>query len=247
MARADDTPSTSDTHTSFNNRNSGRDKSSDAPLCEPVSAAANPAKYQSKSGGPKAPKQRQWHRRPGQKIDDLLLKRHQRHAPLSRLINQSEQRKSLTQAVCSLLPDPLANSVTVANYRPPVLVLRVGNASLATRLRYKLPELTTKLRNLADFQDLNKINLRVVQTRAPQPVEKPPRYLPAAATKSLTELANALADQPDYRELLGSILRLSEHTQKSVFEPSEAREAHETHKTHKTLTNRSNPPSDHSS
>jgi len=103
-----------------------------------------------------------------------LLKRHQRYAPLSRLIEQSERRKSLTQAVRSLLPDSLAEAVSVANYRPPVLVLRVGNASLATRLRYKLPELTTKLHNLADFQDLSKINLRVVQTGAQKSLEKVP-------------------------------------------------------------------------
>ena len=147
------------------------------------------------------------------KIDDLLLKRHQRYAPLSRLIDQREQRKSLTQAVRSLLPDPLASAVSVANYRPPVLVLRVGNASLATRLRYKLPELTTKLHNLADFQGLTKINLRVVQTSTAKPVEKPRRKLTADAAKSLKQLANSLAEQPNYRDLLKSILRLSEHTQ----------------------------------
>jgi len=183
------------------------------PLNEPVNKGIEADAGQSKSGGPKSPKQRQWHRRPGKKIDDLLLKRHQRYAPLSRLIEQSERRKSLTQAVRSLLPDSLAEAVSVANYRPPVLVLRVGNASLATRLRYKLPELTTKLHNLADFQDLSKINLRVVQTSAPQTAVKPLRRLPAGAAKSLTQLANSLAEQSDYRELLNSILRLSEHTQ----------------------------------
>lgn len=178
---------------------------------------------ESKSGGPTSPKQRQWHRRPGKKIDDLLLKRHQRYAPLSRLIDLSEQRKSLTQAVRSLLPESLAAAVSVANYRPPVLVLRVSNASLATRLRYKLPELTTKLHNLADFQDLTKINLRVVQTGAQESVEKPRRYIPDAAANSLTQLANSLAEQPDYRELLNTILRLSEHTQESGKESDGAR------------------------
>jgi len=182
----------------------------------PLSESLGADTGESKSGGPNTPKQRQWHRRPGQKIDDLLLKRHQRYAPLSRLIDQSEKRKSLTQAVCSLLPDNLANAVSVANFRPPTLVLRVSNASLATRLRYKLPDLTTKLRNLADFQELSKINLRVVQSRASKIVERPPRYLPAAANKSLTELANSLAEHPDYHELESSILRLSEHTQESV-------------------------------
>ena len=186
----------------------------DTPAKDTRQAAAS----QSKSGGPKAPKQRQWHRRPGKKIDDLLLKRHQRYAPLSRLIDLSEQRKSLTEVVRSLLPESLASAVSVANYRPPVLVLRVGNASLATRLRYKLPELTTKLRNIADFQGLTKINLRVVQSGAQKSFEKPRRYIPNAAAKSLTQLANSLAEQPDYRELLNSILRLSEHTQESVIE-----------------------------
>jgi len=136
---------TSTEDTTFTASSNPNDPSSlDRPLSEPVVKELGTA-AKSISGGPKAPKQRQWHRRPGKKIDDLLLKRHQRYAPLSRLIDQSEQRKSLTQAVRSLLPDPLASAVSVANYRPPVLVLRVGNASLATRLRYKLPELTTKL------------------------------------------------------------------------------------------------------
>ena len=155
---------------------------------------------------------RLWHRRPGQKIDDLLFKRHQRHAPLSRLINQSEQRTSLTLAVRSLLPGPLADAVSVANYRPPVLVLRVGNASFANRLRYQLPSLTTKLQNLADFQDLRKINLRVVQTAEPTIVEHPPRFLPPAAANSLRNLAKTLELEPDYLQLQQSILRLSKHT-----------------------------------
>jgi|GEM_PF-5648941 len=148
---------------------------------------------ESKSGGPTSPKQRQWHRRPGKKIDDLLLKRHQRYAPLSRLIDLSEQRKSLTQAVRSLLPESLAAAVSVA------------------------------LHNLADFQDLTKINLRVVQTGAQESVEKPRRYIPDAAANSLTQLANSLAEQPDYRELLNTILRLSEHTQESGKESDGAR------------------------
>ncbi len=164
-----------------------------------------------------APK-RVWHRRPGQKIDDLLLKRHLRYAPLSRLINQSDQRESLTQAVRALLPDQLALAVSVVNYRSPILVLRVSNASLATRLRYELSTLTTKLRNLADFDGLNKINLRVVQTVRPAKTQKQPRYLPEAAVKSLTELAKTLGEQPDYLELQQIILRLSEHKAPSATE-----------------------------
>lgn len=170
-----------------------------------------------------APKSRQegqpkrhWHRRPGLKIDDLLLKRHQhsahQFAPLARLISQSNQRESLTQAVQALLPDDLRDTVEVVNYRAPSLVLRVGNASLATRLRYSLPDLTTKLRNLADFQGLTKINLRVVQTFVPVEPEKEPRYLPAKAAKSLAEFAELLQDQSDYHQLGETILRLSEHT-----------------------------------
>ena len=158
----------------------------------------------------KAPK-RHWHRRPGQKIDDLLLKRHLRYAPLTLLLNQSEQRKSLTQTVRALLPEALIGAVSVVNYRPPTLILRVSNASLATRLRYQLPTLTNKLRNLADFDGLSKINLRVVQTIPPKAQEKATRYLPPAAATSLDEFARTLEEQPDYLELQKTILRLSKH------------------------------------
>lgn len=160
--------------------------------------------------------ERQWHRRPGQKIDDLLLKRHQhssqRYTPLARLIQQSDQRNSLTQAVRALLPEDLRATVEVVNFRAPSLVLRCGNASIATRLRYSLPNLTNKLLNLADFQGLNKINLRVVQTAAPAEPAGEPRHLPTQAAKSLAKFAQALQEQPDYQQLGATIMRLSEHT-----------------------------------
>ena len=172
--------------------------------------------------------QRHWHRRPGLKIDDLLLKRHQhssqRYTPLARLISQSDQRHSLTQAVRALLPETLRDTVEVVNFRAPSLVLRVGNASLATRLRYFLPDLTTYLLNLADFQGLKKINLRVVQTRTPATPERPSRNLPAQAARSLAEFADELLQRPDYRQLGATIMRLSEHTAAPTGDPDSARD-----------------------
>jgi len=110
------------------------------------------------------------------------------------------------------LPEALRDTVEVVNFRAPSLVLRVGNASLATRLRYLLPELTTKLLNLADFQDLNTINLRVVQTATPATPGRPPRNLPAHTAKSLAEFAGELLQRPDYHQLGTTFMRLSEHT-----------------------------------
>lgn len=185
---------------------------------QPVSATPSFGRngHDGHKGAPKDPPKRLWHRRPGQKIDDLLLKRHQhssqRYAPLARLIRQSDQRESLTLAVRALLPDHLAEAVEVVNFRAPSLVLRISNASLATRLRYSLPELTTKLRNLADFHGLTKINVRVVQTSTPSVPESQPRVLPVETAEALANFAKLLQEQSEYRELSETILRLSEHT-----------------------------------
>ena len=180
-------------------------------IAEPSSAKPSNTRETSTEHS-QAPDKRRWHRRPGQKIDDLLLKRQFAHAPLARLIHHSDLVESQTRAVRALLPQDLARAVEVVNFRPPSLVLRVESASLATRLRYLLPELSTKLRNLADFHDLQTIKLRVVQTLSPAEPQKTQRTLSPQAINTLTELAESLQDQPDYRQLRETILRLSEHT-----------------------------------
>ena len=144
----------------------------------------------------------------GRKIDDLLGARHKRFTPLARLLSQSQERLLWTDTVRALLPPPLGREVSVLNYRASILTLQASNAGHGTRLRYHLPKLTDKLRNLADFQDLQQIRVRVSRDVRPPVEETLSRSLPGAATDALSDLAHALAAQPEYAELRTAVLRL---------------------------------------
>ena len=148
----------------------------------------------------------------GQKIDDLLHKRHRHYAPLGRLIHDSDRHQAWTDAVCSLLPDSLAAEVQVINFRGETLVLQASNASFATRLRYLLPDLTTKLRGLADFQALEGIRISVNQAPPPKPPPTNPRQLSVTSAGVLASYARSLQGTPKYGGLREAFLRLSKQS-----------------------------------
>jgi len=58
--------------------------------------------------------------------------------------------------------------------------------------------------------------LRVVHTVAPPQTPASPRYLSASAANSLSQIADSLAESPDYQELRAVFLRLSEHTESAT-------------------------------
>lgn len=148
----------------------------------------------------------------GRKIDDLLHKRHRHYGPLSRLIHDSDRHQAWTDAVRSLLPAQLATQVVVINFRGPTLVLQASNASFATRLRYLLPDMTTKLQKLADFQTLE--NIRITVDQAPQAPSLPPNphRLSAESANLLTRYANSLQGLAKYGGLQDAFLRLSKQS-----------------------------------
>ncbi|MEM7220126.1 MAG: DUF721 domain-containing protein [Pseudomonadota bacterium] len=153
------------------------------------------------------------------KIEDLLAQRHQRFTPLQRLIRHSAHQSWQTTTVRALLAPDLASAVDVVNYREGKLTLSVVNASLATRLRYLLPELTASLATLADFGDLETIRLVVRHSPPQQSPELESRELSPAAAERLAELAATLRS-PEYASLQQAVLRLREHS------PSEAHDGH---------------------
>ncbi len=133
---------------------------------------------------------------------------------MGRMLDKSAQHLAWTHTLRALLPPNLAPEIEVINYRHPgeTLIVFASNSSFATRLRYLLPELITKLSALADFQDLQQIKIRVCQDISPQPATVVARSLSKAANRALTEFAGALQEQSNYESLQAAILRLSEHT-----------------------------------
>ena len=66
------------------------------------------------------------------------------------------------------LPKPLADACRVADLRGNALVVACDDGALATRLRFLAPEALAKLRALAHFRQVEKLELRVSRrTEAP--------------------------------------------------------------------------------
>ncbi|MEM9741850.1 MAG: DciA family protein [Pseudomonadota bacterium] len=99
------------------------------------------------------------------KIDDLLKDGQKRHSSLGTLLRQAASQQHLTAIVRALLPESLGRGISGVSRHGPALRLHCDDGGIATRLRFQLPELLPELRVLADFADVERIDIRVVPRR----------------------------------------------------------------------------------
>lgn len=94
-------------------------------------------------------------------IDDLLSERHRRFSPLQRLLRQAADQESWTAELQALVPEPLRSQCRIGDLRGKRATIVCQNAACATRIRFLVPELLEKLRHLADFCEVEDIQVRV--------------------------------------------------------------------------------------
>lgn len=95
------------------------------------------------------------------KIDDLLSERHQRFTPLQRLLHRAANQESWTAQLQALLPEPLCRDCRVTEIRGPVAVVVCRTAASATRLRFMADDVLRGLKPLADFRNVDQLQIRV--------------------------------------------------------------------------------------
>lgn len=97
-----------------------------------------------------------------QKIDDLLNEDHQRYSTLSKLLRSAANQQHLTAGVRALLPTAMGRGISAVTMEGPKLRIHCDDGAIATRLRFQLPALLERLRQLGDFAHLEQITIKVV-------------------------------------------------------------------------------------
>lgn len=94
-------------------------------------------------------------------IDQILHDGQPRRSALRRLVARAQERTAWTDQLRALLPADEAGHYMVANIRAERLVIHAENASWATRLHFRAPELLRGLQSLKDFAQVRDIQVRV--------------------------------------------------------------------------------------
>jgi hypothetical protein len=147
------------------------------------------------------------------KIESLLVHRRGKRSDLSRLLDQSALRSALSAQLRALLPEDARDHCEVATVQGPLLTILVQNAAWATRLRFMLPELLSKLNQLADFGGVRDIRIRIAPHLTPVRQSLEGRTSPRPPDAPTLE---QFASDIEYGELRDAILRLARHGKPST-------------------------------
>lgn len=83
---------------------------------------------------------------------------------LTKLINKTKNSQNLELILRMALDLNLKKYCYFANYKKSILTIIVTNISIATRLRYTIPELIKNLRAQPEFKNITKIRYTVAPT-----------------------------------------------------------------------------------
>lgn len=95
------------------------------------------------------------------KIDDLLTPGRKRFTPLQRLLDQAASQEAWTQELRAILPDHLGGACQVTGIRGNTLVVVCTDGAAATRLRFLAPEIVKKLKVLAHYERLERVDISI--------------------------------------------------------------------------------------
>ena len=98
------------------------------------------------------------------KIEDLLNEGHSRFTPLQRLLTKSANQRHWTQELRAVLEPPLKYEVEVTDVRGTTAFVVCRSAAAATRLRFLLPEVLPKLNQIATYNRVQDLSIRVVNS-----------------------------------------------------------------------------------
>ncbi|MFI4937644.1 MAG: DUF721 domain-containing protein [Candidatus Berkiellales bacterium] len=136
--------------------------------------------------------------------------------PLGKLINQARAIEELNQAFVQILEPDLIPHCRVGCYEAGILTLFCESAAYATKLRFHVPTLLSKLRGIKMWAGLASIQIKV-QTHRIAPLdlknekEKEVLHLSEKTVAQLLTLAESLKNQTGSESLVASLERLAQH------------------------------------
>ena len=95
------------------------------------------------------------------KIDQLLTAGRRSYTRLQRLLDQSASQDAWTRELRAVLPDPLGSACRVIAIRGQSLVIACADGAVATRIRFLAPTIIEKLKVLAHFCQIERIEIGI--------------------------------------------------------------------------------------
>lgn len=149
-------------------------------------------------------------------INDLLNKS---ESPLGKLIAHAQAIDELNNTFISVLDKELIPYCRVGYYDLGVLTLFANSSAWATRLRYAVPNLLSKLRSIPQWAGICSIQIKVLKnaehektkTTQPESPFPPPLKMSANNAAQIQALADSLKEQPGMEKLVASLQRLLRH------------------------------------
>lgn len=126
---------------------------------------------------------------------------------LSLLYAHAHKIISLQNNLRAELPASLADHVAIANYNNNSLIILTDSPAWAARLRFKIPELLTVLRNRCGLPELKTIRIKI---KVPDNDQSTPDGKLVLSNQSSNFLHNIAEMMPD-PELQKSLLKISRH------------------------------------
>jgi hypothetical protein len=112
---------------------------------------------------------------------------------LRELVKKTELLEKLNLYLQPLLAPEFQHHCKVINFREGILVLQIHQQTLATTLRFTLPDLLSQLRQYTELRGLRSIRLKVAPLGVPaQPITFSPRQLSTSSRRILESLRDYL-------------------------------------------------------
>lgn len=148
-------------------------------------------------------------KKPSPEKTPATILQHDPASVLAFIQNKVQELIKLNQIWQATIPNELNAHTRVANFREGYLIIECDSAAWATRLRYLLPEIKQKLRNIVDLDHLVQIEWSVQPAFHEQPTQLKPPSLTLSNTNA--ELLKNAADTISIKSLQEALLRLAEH------------------------------------
>jgi len=131
--------------------------------------------------------------------------------PASRVVTHARQLARLQNAVQRALPEPLNKHCQVINIHQQCLILSADSPVWAARLRYLIPELSTRL-NQKDSPNLQKI---LIKTRPATGQARTTSRASLSVSRQTGQLLNQLSADIRHPGLSSALAKLAAHSKKS--------------------------------
>lgn len=134
---------------------------------------------------------------------------------LGPLLTHAATLQRLNGLVHARLPSPLSAHCRVGNYKGGILIIHVGSATWASKLRYLIPDLRQALATHGEFQGLVEIRLRTIAdpSTPPNPARRP------RMPKEAAVLLNSLAERISSKGLAAALRRLARNASEGEGKP----------------------------